>query len=100
MGKKGAIKKIGGVKNHEKFCGKRILGSLFGKVYLEKPILGKPIQENLFRTPYTGNLFAKNLLRKPYSRKNLFMKTIGHTFFVKHYLQALQSTVPVANCFE
>ena len=58
--------------------------------------------ENLFRTPYTGNLFAKNLLRKPYSRKltwknllreiysgkliqepysrkNLFMKTIGHT---------------------
>ena len=78
MGKKGAIKKIGGVKNHEEFCGKRILGSLFGKIYL-----GYLTQETYSRKTCSGNLIHENLLGKTYSGKfiqeNLFMKTIGHT---------------------
>ena len=78
--KREQLKKIGGVKNHEEFCGKRILGSLFGKVYLEKPILGKSIQENLFRTPYTGNLFAKTCSGK-FIQENLFRKIyLGNLF--------------------
>ena len=34
----------------------------------------KSIQENLLGKTYSGKL-----IQEPYSRKNLFMKTIGHT---------------------
>ena len=79
---KGAIEKIGREKNHEEFCGKHILGSLFREIYS-----GKLTQEYLFRNTYSGILTQEYLFRNTYSgiliqkylfTKYLFTKTIGH----------------------
>ena len=54
---KGAIEKIGREKNHEEFCGKHILGSLFREIYS-----GKLTQEYLFRNTYSRNIYSRKQL--------------------------------------